>query len=266
MIDDAFVQRWVSRLRQEFPDAVAVFLGGSQLRGEAGPHSDVDFDVVVPDGPRDEWPAWVDRSTARPVRVSIWLRDADTWLAEQDVPQGWAFYLPSADPLRLCWVADESWRARLDRSSLVHPAGPPELDHFVSDVAKVANAHAAGDELALRLAGHDLAHACVSLLQPLNPRPPVTSRRAALLTILSYDVAPPGFHDDVLVCLGLTGRPADAADLYATARRLATGVLDLVERHATTLAPLLATFEATSLRDGSLGQHVTDLVSDHPTG
>ena len=59
---DALVERSVARLRREVPDAVAVYLGGSRLRGEAGPYSDVDFDVLVPQGPRDEWPSLLRQS------------------------------------------------------------------------------------------------------------------------------------------------------------------------------------------------------------
>jgi predicted nucleotidyltransferase len=51
VVDERFVRRWVERLRAEVPDAVAVFVGGSWPRGDAGPLSDVDFDIVVPDGP-----------------------------------------------------------------------------------------------------------------------------------------------------------------------------------------------------------------------
>jgi hypothetical protein len=36
MVSERFVHRWVTRLRAEVPDAVAVFLGGSVVRGEAG--------------------------------------------------------------------------------------------------------------------------------------------------------------------------------------------------------------------------------------
>jgi predicted nucleotidyltransferase len=69
MIGEEFVQRWVRRLRREVPDGVAVFLGGSYVRGDAGPSSDVDFDVLVADGPRDEWPVWFDAEEDRLVRV-----------------------------------------------------------------------------------------------------------------------------------------------------------------------------------------------------
>lgn len=152
MVADAFVERWVRRLRDEVPDAVAVFLVGSHVRGEAGPSSDVDFDVLVAGGPRDEGPSWFEADGGRLVCVSAWIRDAAAWLAAEAEPQEWAFWLPCVDALRLCWAADDSWRTRLARDHLEHPAGSPELGHFTGDLGKVANAHHRGDEIGVRLA------------------------------------------------------------------------------------------------------------------
>jgi hypothetical protein len=157
MVSGRFIDHWVTRLRADVPDAVAVFLGGSVVRGDAGPHSDVDFDIVVPHGPREEWPAWFDETDGHLVRVSTWIRDADSWLAAQRQPQEWTFFLACADLQQLRWTVDDSWRQRLDRARVVYPPGPPELDHFAGDVGKVANAWQRGDELALRLAAQDLA-------------------------------------------------------------------------------------------------------------
>jgi phosphoribosyl-AMP cyclohydrolase len=252
MIGEEFIQRWVRRLRREVPDGVAVFLGGSYVRGDAGPSSDVDFEVLVADGPRDEWPVWFDAEEDRLVRVDAWIRDVPRWLASQEEPQDWAFGLRSSEPLRLCWVADESWRARLDRSELEHPAGQPELEHFLGDLGKVANAHRRGDELGLRLAAQDLARSCPALLRPVNPdpNPPVGSRHAALLAALEVDVAPPGYRDDLLVCLGLAGRPSSAEEVHAAACRLATGAMELVKSHVDTFTRLLPPQLSAALADG----------------
>jgi hypothetical protein len=171
MVGEEFIQRWVRRARREIPDGVAVFLVGSYARGDAGPYSDLDLDVLVADGPRNQWPTWLDVQGHRLVCVSVWIRDVATWLASQQEPQGWAFGLSSVETVRLCWAADDSWRARLERSQLAHPPGEPELDHLVGDLGKVANAWRRGDELGLRLAAQDLARSCPSLLQPLNPHP-----------------------------------------------------------------------------------------------
>src|SRR5215467_1451081 len=168
VLSEEFVARCVERLRRDVPDAVAIRFGGSQLHGDAGPYSDVDFDVWVPEGPRDEWPSWLDSDGGRLVRVSSWIRDVDAWLADRGEPQAWAFCLPCADRARLCWYADESWRERVTSAESTFPAGPPEIDHFEGYAGKVANAWHAGDELALRLAAQDLAGSVISVLQPLN--------------------------------------------------------------------------------------------------
>jgi predicted nucleotidyltransferase len=257
MVSAELVERCVARVRQEVPDAVAVFLAGSQVRGEAGPFSDVDFDVIVPEGPRDEYPAWFDRDGGKLVRVSLWIRDVDQWLGDEANPQSWAYWLTCTDVLRLCWVADESWRARLARSELTHPAGEPELDHFIGDLGKVANAYLAGDELALRLAAQDLARSAPSLLAPLNPGPPVGSRYAALRAALDVDIAPGGYRADLLTCLGLTGGPTTVEDVHTAATRLATGVVDLLETHASGYAALLPADLAGCLTDGSLRRYIS---------
>jgi hypothetical protein len=171
MAGEEFIQRWVRRVRREVPDGVAVFLVGSYARGDAGPHSDLDLDVLIAGGPRNQWPTWLDVEGQRLVCVSVWIRDVAIWLASQQQPQDWAFGLPAVETVRLCWVADDSWRARLDRSQLAHPPGEPELDHLVGELGKVANAWRRGDELGLRLAAQDLARSCPGLLQPLNRTP-----------------------------------------------------------------------------------------------
>ena len=47
IVDEAFLAAWVERLRATVPKAVAVILKGSYARGDAGPHSDIDFDVLT---------------------------------------------------------------------------------------------------------------------------------------------------------------------------------------------------------------------------
>jgi phosphoribosyl-AMP cyclohydrolase len=264
VVREEFLDRCVERIRHAVPDAVAVFFGGSQLRGDAGPYSDVDFEVLVAEGPRDEWPAWFDRDEGRLLRVSLWVRDAEQWFAEEGNAQAWAFWLPCVDPLRLCWAADESWRQRLDRPGLAHPPGPPELDHLVGDLGKAANAYRRGDELALRLAASDLAQSCPAFLQPLNPRPAAASRYGALLTALDADIAPAGYRADLLTCLGLIAGPTTAADVFAAATRLGAGVISLVHAHLDTYADLLPPDQVASLRDGSLPDYVRYLAGARP--
>jgi hypothetical protein len=256
MVGDELIRRCIDRVRHEIPDVVAVLTGGSVVRGDAGPHSDVDLDVIVANGPRDEWPNWYLPEGGGLVRIDLWVRDADSWLAAGDEPQDWAFGLPSVDPLRLCWVADESWRTRLDRDGMAHPAGPPELAHVVSDLAKVANARVRGDELGLRLAALDLATALPGLLRPVHPGPPVTSRRAALDAALA--TGPAG---DLLTCLGLTGA-ATVADVHAAATRLAADVVDLLETRRADYADVLSKAERDDIVNGNLRRYVSQLVAE----
>ncbi|MBA2362295.1 MAG: nucleotidyltransferase domain-containing protein, partial [Chloroflexia bacterium] len=45
MVDDAFLQAWVERLRAEEPNALAMLVTGSHARGTPDPHSDLDLHV-----------------------------------------------------------------------------------------------------------------------------------------------------------------------------------------------------------------------------
>lgn len=97
------------------------------------------------------------------------------------------------------------------------------------------------------------------MLRPLNPRPPVRSRREALRSVLNFDVVPDGFRDDLLACLALDGRSTSADNVYAAARRLAVGVVDLLAAHAAAFTPLLSRQEAATLRDGTLRRYVNQM-------
>jgi phosphoribosyl-AMP cyclohydrolase len=257
---DDLVARCVERIRRQCPDAVAVLFGGSRLRGEAGPFSDVDFDVIVPAGPREDELGWFETVAGRLVRVSVWLRDADRYLADEAEPQDWAFGLPCVDPYLLCWAADEHWKSVVDRPAPPRPAGPPELGHLVGDLAKVGNARVAGDPLALRLAAQDLGRAVLSMLLPLNVVAPVTGRYAALRAAAGLAVAPPGYRDDLLTCLGLADEPADVDGVHAAAARLAIGVLDLAAARVDAYAGLLPADQLAGLRDGTLRRYAAQVV------
>jgi hypothetical protein len=247
---DELINRWVERLRAEVPDAVAIFLAGGYVRGDAGPHSDLDFDILVATGPRDEWPGWSEEVDGGLLRISTWIRDVDTWRGSQAEPQRWAFGLACVDPWRLCWAADAAWQARLHGAEARYPPSPIELDHFESGAGKVGNARASRDDLGLRLAAQDLVRAAISVLEPLNSYPPVRGRRDALRTALDFAVAPPGYRDDAATCLGLTSATSDA--VYAAAARLALGTLDVVDAHPETYAAILDPVLLGWLGDGSL--------------
>ena len=138
-MNEKLFERWAERLSEEVSDAVAVFLVGSYARGDAGPFSDVDFAVLVTKQPPDETSAWLDDIEGRLVYVSVWVRHVNAWIACRHEPQEWALGLASSEPMQLCWVKNKYWRARLETSAMTHPAAPPELDHFLGELGKVAN-------------------------------------------------------------------------------------------------------------------------------
>lgn len=155
----------------------------------------------------------------------------------------------------MLWAADEV-RERLAEPSLERPPGSVELEDFVSAACKAKNARLRADELALRLAAQELAHLCPSVLRPLNPAVAPRSPYEALRAVLALPVAPPGYRDDMLVCLGLSGRATDAAAVYAAVLRLVLGTLALLRPHAEGLAGDLEPELPRSLADGTLERFV----------
>lgn len=91
MVDERFIAAWTERLVQGVPGAVAVLLKGSHLRGNAGPFSDVDFDVLV-DGTEiaDPYLSWIEPDTSgRLVHVSVALLRERLGEVVADLPPDW---------------------------------------------------------------------------------------------------------------------------------------------------------------------------------
>ncbi|MGH2409197.1 MAG: nucleotidyltransferase domain-containing protein [Chloroflexota bacterium] len=251
-MDEAFLQHWAARARTAEPTAVAVLLRGSHARDEAGPHSDLDLTVLTRESPLTRYRAeLVEAEDGRLLHLSVGAMSWAEWLAERDVPAAWSFSLPTRQAARVLWVI-AAYEAALDDPLVLQPPSPPNLEDFVEAAAKVKNAFAAGNDLALRLAAQDLARWAPSLLRLLNPSVTVGSRAAALRAILDFPVVPPGYRQDMLVCLGLSGQAVPAEELHERASRLAVGIIDLlaprVEEFAGQLEPDLPRY----LRDGRL--------------
>jgi phosphoribosyl-AMP cyclohydrolase len=262
MIDEAFIERWATRLRREFPEAVAVILKGSYARGEPLPHSDVDFDVLTSGGPREEYPVYFDTIGGKLVHVSVAVRDLDGWLATEREPQTWAFGLPAAEATRLLWAADAPICQRLDRPPLSHPPAEPELEDLVAELGKVRNAQPAGDELGLRLAAHSLASLCPTILRLINPVVRADTPLKALRLVLDFPVAPPNYREDMLTCLGLTARASSPDDVVQAAARLVAGTVELLTPYAYDLKDDLQPGQAEQLADGTLRRYVDQLIGE----
>lgn len=256
MIDAAFIASWTARL-QEIPDAAAILLKGSYARGEPGPLSDVDFDVLVDPGPRHDYLTYLSRRVdGHLIHVSVAVHDVAAWLAEAHEPESWAFGLPVSETTRLLWARDEALRRRLDRPAREHPPRAPELEDFVEAFGKVRNALLCGDEFALRLAAQTLGQLCPSLLRPINPDVCPSHRHEALLAALTFPITPEGYRDDLVLCLGLSGHASTPQGILDAARRLTEGTLALMREHAHQLQAELPPNLYGYLRDGTLERYV----------
>jgi phosphoribosyl-AMP cyclohydrolase len=277
--ESGFFEDWAVRLRQAADrPVVGIMLRGSHARRAATEHSDVDLDVLVDDRPAAPGSGPAGRSDAAPprepgpyaarraylaeydgrlVHVSVAARDVRSWVHRLGEPADWAFGLPVTAPARLIWAVPE-WRRRIDLPVLCQPADEPRLEELIATLGKVAGARWAGDPLGVRLAAADLARLCPSVLRLANPSVRVVSRRAAFAAALDLPVAPPGYRDDMLRCLGL--RPGSTGQVAAAAGRLVTGTLPLVRPYADEIAAVAGPDLAEALVDGRLERYLAQLT------
>jgi hypothetical protein len=262
--DDVLIATSTERLREEFPDAVAILLKGSHASGDAGPHSDTDFDVLIDGPPVERYPLWIEPDTTGRMRhVSVAAQDLPRWLAEGDEPEPWAFGLPVREPTRLQWVSTPELRERLDRPWREHPPGEPEIEDWFESYGKMQNARHRGDELGQRHAAQGVGRYTPTLLRPLNPVVFATSPRSALDLVLGFPVAPAGYRADLLACLGLVSK-ASTDDVVTAGERLVTGTLALLRDYIEEIAPFLASNVAGYLRDGSLERYLDGMMAESP--
>jgi hypothetical protein len=258
MVDEAFIASWVERLRQEIAGVVAVVLKGSHARGNPGPWSDLDFDVLVfNEDIADPYLTWiVDDGAGRLVHISVSVKRLDDWLHGFKETSSWSFGFPSSEATRLLWLGRTSLRAELDRASREHPGGEPELEDFIEELGKARNARLRADEIPIRLAVQEVAWLCPSLLLPLNRSASPGTRPEALIAALDLEVVPGGYRDDMLVCLGLSGRASTVDEVLAASERLVLGTLALLEANADVICPGLAPHLPELLRSGLLRRYL----------
>ncbi|WP_066898101.1 nucleotidyltransferase domain-containing protein [Mycolicibacterium houstonense] len=231
---EAVVGRAVVRIRRDYPGTRAILLKGSLVRGDAGPYSDIDLDVLVSGTDESSYAAWFDGEGGRLHHVSVAVHPHDVWWDEAEEPAEWSFGFAVLEVFRLLWAEDPQEAERYGGTGLHRPAGDPELEDFFSDLGKLRNARRAGDELGVRLAARAAAQLCPSVLAVVNPghpADPITSARAALDAAVSFPVAPQGYREDFLRCLGLSGDTSHSDDIAAAAERLVLGTVSLLEDH-----------------------------------
>jgi hypothetical protein len=256
-MDEAFLAGWVNRLRAEIPGALAILLKGSHVRGNAGPFSDVDFDVLVDDTEIDDpYPVWIVEHDGRLVHVSVAVERLDDWVRGFREVASWSFGFRSREVTRLLWVARRSLVAELDRPWREHPAAEPEIEDFIEELGKARNAAMRGDEVSLRLAVQELAELAPTLLAPLNePRFPGT-RPEAMAMALDLETVPNGYRRDMLECLGLSGRGLTTDEVLAAGERLVMETLAQVEANIEVFEPLVKPRFLGLVRDGTMRRYL----------
>lgn len=239
---ELLLSAWAGRLRQAEPRALAILCHGSYARATPEAHSDLDLMVLLGGAAAAGYRSVIEeQADGRLLHVTIATLSLEEWLDEGAVSgpsEAWAFYLPARQVVRLLWAAPEV-RARLEGQRTRTLEAAPQLQDLLESLAKVRNAAARADQLGVRLAAQELARCCPALLALLSPPALVATSREALQTALELPVAPPGYRDDLLACLGLSGRATTAADIQEAALRLALGVVELLQVRPAGLAALV---------------------------
>lgn len=260
MLDEQHLARWVERLRRDEPRAVAILCHGSYARGAAEPHSDLDLDVLIDGEPDAHYrSAFEELPDGRLLHATIATISLEGWLAQFAPPvmsEEWALFLPARQMARLLWATPAA-RERLDGHIILALEAEPQLQDVLEDAAKVRNAIARGDELGVRLAAQHLALCCPAALSLLNPPVVVDTHRAALQAALDLPVAPPGYRDDMLICLGMSGHATSAQDVHDAVLRLAVGIISALQAQPQVVAGRVEPGLPEALADGRLMRLLT---------
>jgi phosphoribosyl-AMP cyclohydrolase len=227
---EQLLARWVERLRREEPRAVAILCHGSYARGAPEAHSDLDMDVLVDEEPQTGYrSAFEELPGGRLLHLTISTETLASWLDQfaDAKAEHWSFFLAARQQARLLWATPEAGEQLAGHITL-ELDGSPQLQDLLENAAKVRNAAARGDELGVRLAAQDLAGCCPALLALLNEPKTVDTRREALQAALELPIVPPNYRDDMLACLGMSGRATPSQEVHDAALRLARGVVELL--------------------------------------
>jgi phosphoribosyl-AMP cyclohydrolase len=90
----------------------------------------------------------------------------------------------------------------------------------------------------------------------------VQDPRAALDAILAFPVAPHGYREDMVRCLGLSGESTTMDDIHDAAIRLVAGVLPLLQERAGDLRARLPDDLHGMLVDGTFERYVDYLMKE----
>ena len=252
-LERALAEAVVARARESEPSACAVLLRGSYLTGAATELSDLDVSVVTRDAPRTPHRMWFeDRRGLPPLHVSLGAQTVDAWLARRSSPARWALGFRALDAAAYLWATEAARAALGDPPSVERPPAAPALDDLVENVVKVESRWRRGDEIGVRLDARVVGQVVPPLLATLNEPRVVRTEREAVAEALAFAVAPGGYADALVTCLGL--RAAAARDVVEASRALGLGMLALLRERKPDADPRPDV--ASLLADGSLERHV----------
>jgi predicted nucleotidyltransferase len=254
------IQLWTNRLRHDHVGTVAILLKGSHAREDAGTFSDIDFDVLVPGAPIEDYPMYlVDRDGLGFRHVSIAVTDLESWLHDGTEPVDWALGFGVRVATRLLWAESDRVADVLDHPWREHPPAEPELEDFIEGLAKITNARIRGDDPGLRLAAQTMSRYAPGLLRPINPEIWPGTVREALDAALGFAIVPPNYREDLLRCLGLSPDPGSIDEICESACRLVRGVVQLLQPHAREMMNGRAGDPFLLLADGTIAHYVNQM-------
>ncbi|MEX2613759.1 MAG: nucleotidyltransferase domain-containing protein [Gaiellaceae bacterium] len=252
-LDGELLERIVRRLKELERELVAVVVFGSFARGTADEDSDIDVRAITRSEPSVPYRTWFEeRRGSKPLHVSAGVETARRWMARKSAPQRWALGFPVLHEARVAWATTAARELLGDPPSFVHPPGTPEVEDFVEFLTKARRASAEGDTAGVRIFARAAAELAPGLLQPLNEKAVVATRRQALEAALSLEVAPEHYRDDLTISLGLVAADDDA--VISAALRLGRELLAFLRERKPDVDP---TPDVTSyLADGTLERHL----------
>lgn len=221
-LDRLVLERAVARLLHEEPATAAVVVTGSYAKGSADESSDLDLRAATSGPVRQPYRMWAEKRAGRPLHVSAGAKTIEEWNSARSRPAGWSLGFPAVYDARYLW-ATAAARELLGDPENHHPPAPPELEDFVEHTVKVRRAARLGDALGARWSSQAAATLAPALLRSLNPERSVRDRRDALDAALTLPVAPEGYRERMLVCLGIA--PASDEDVVEAAVGLARSLL-----------------------------------------
>jgi phosphoribosyl-AMP cyclohydrolase len=221
--------RVVASCRDREPGTTGILVHGSYATGRARPESDLDLAIFIAGPPTVHHRTWFEeREGQLPLHISARSDlTVEIWKGEAMTPADWALGIPVELAYVWLWPGDGYLRNTLGDNPVVQkPGAAPEVEDMVDALLKARSAVVTGDSIGLRLAAQDAVRFAAPCVAALNMPEQARDPRSALTTILGLPVAPLGWSDDVVTCLGLSSRSDQ--EVAAAVERLVRGVLRLL--------------------------------------